>query len=165
MSVVILLILDHIQAATTAVTGRVRRRVAAGEDGCVSDRTCPLTFLRNGRILLRRNEAARRRADGSEDGSCNSDANDTAVGEPQAITRLVATRHQAGVTYSLEWTRCGKVAAGLCQQCAQQRYGHGPYWYARFRFAGQGRVVNKYIGKQFRQLTAAEREVVGYHST
>jgi hypothetical protein len=70
--------------------------------------------------------------------SANLQVGDTAVGEPQAITRIVATRHHAGTTYSLAWTRCGKAVARLCQQYARQRYGHGRIGTRAFAPPGRG---------------------------
>jgi hypothetical protein len=46
---------------------------------------------------------------------------ETAVDQPQAVDRIVETRHIDGVTYTLEWTRCGKAAAGTCRKCAFRR--------------------------------------------
>ncbi|MCL4868682.1 MAG: hypothetical protein KJ063_06935 [Anaerolineae bacterium] len=71
--------------------------------------------------------------------------------------RVVASRVVDGVTYTLEWTRCGH--AERCGRCQVAHYGHGPYWYARYWDAGRGdrgRVVTKYIGRHLRYLSARE---------
>ena len=47
----------------------------------------------------------------------------------------------SSVTYQLERVHCGKKCGG----CP-----HGPYWYAYYRSGG--RVVSKYIGKDFHYL-------------
>ncbi len=47
-----------------------------------------------------------------------------------------------GVSYQLEFVRCGKD----CMGCP-----HGPYWYAYYR-RPRGKVVSKYIGKDFKRL-------------
>jgi hypothetical protein len=89
-------------------------------------------------------------------GAAGAQVGDTAENQT-FIERIVEKRHLDGVTYSLEWTRCGKAAAGFCRKCAKQRYGHGPYWHARWLDPERGRTRSKYIGKTFRELTADER--------
>jgi hypothetical protein len=84
---------------------------------------------------------------------------ETAVKET-AVKRqkIVETKHIDGVTYSREYTRCG--SHDRCKKCQAAYYGHGPYWHARYwdAKAGKGgRTIGKYIGKDFRELTAAER--------
>jgi hypothetical protein len=71
--------------------------------------------------------------------------------------KVVATRHNDGVTYTLEWTRCGH--AERCGRCRVAYYGHGPYWYARYwdvTKGERGRVITKYIGRHLRYLTPSE---------
>lgn len=71
--------------------------------------------------------------------------------------RVAASRIVDGVTYTLEWTRCGH--AERCGRCRVAYYGHGPYWYARYWDAGRGergRVVTKYIGRHLRYLSASQ---------
>ncbi len=53
---------------------------------------------------------------------------------------VVATRRQGTVTLRLEYVRCGKASC----HCAQDE-GHGPYWYAYARKAGQ--LTSEYVGK------------------
>jgi len=57
---------------------------------------------------------------------------------------VVEQRQDDGVTYQLERVRCGKER---CRKCP-----HGPYWYAYYRKGFGGKVVSKYIGKNFKRL-------------
>lgn len=63
-----------------------------------------------------------------------------------------ATLGRRSVTYQRELVTCGKAKCGKL---------HGPYWYAYWRTT-QGelfesaRVVKRYIGKHFKQLTRAD---------
>lgn len=71
--------------------------------------------------------------------------------------RVVSSRILDGVTYTLEWTRCGH--ADRCGRCRVAYYGHGPYWYARYWDAGKGergRVVTRYIGRYFKQVPSSQ---------
>ncbi|MEI2419920.1 hypothetical protein V6O07_06580 [Arthrospira platensis SPKY2] len=89
-----------------------------------------------------------------------SDTTQTENSQETAVKRskIVETKHIDGVTYSLEYTRCGH--ANRCKKCQAAYYGHGPYWHGRFwdaKAGKRGRTIGKYIGKTFRELTAAER--------
>jgi hypothetical protein len=53
------------------------------------------------------------------------------------------------VVYQREFVRCGKKR---CKCAVAGGRGHGPYWYAYWRVAGDTR--KKYIGKNFRELAA-----------
>lgn len=58
-----------------------------------------------------------------------------------------------GLTYRLEYVRCGKKA---CKRCAPRRPGHGPYWYAYNHRAIFTQKI--YIGKRLPDNVA---EVLG----
>lgn len=71
--------------------------------------------------------------------------------------KVVTSRNVDGVTYSLEWTRCGHAQS--CGRCRVAYYGHGPYWYARYWDATKGkrgRTITKYIGRHLRYLSTSE---------
>lgn len=71
--------------------------------------------------------------------------------------KIVNIRHMNGVTYTLEWTRCGH--AERCGRCRVAYYGHGPYWYARYWDATKGkrgRTVTQYIGRHLRYLAPSK---------
>jgi hypothetical protein len=57
---------------------------------------------------------------------------------------VVEQRTDDGVTYQLERVKCGKER---CHKCP-----HGPYWYAYYRKGFGGKVVSKYVGKEFKRL-------------
>lgn len=57
---------------------------------------------------------------------------------------VVEQRQDNGVTYQLERVKCGKAS---CRKCP-----HGPYWYAYYRKGFGGKVVSKYVGKEFKRL-------------
>lgn len=61
--------------------------------------------------------------------------------QPPARQR-VEERRRGGVSYCLEYTRCGK-----CKKCANGP-AHGPYWYAYWN--EEGKTKSKYIGKTLR---------------
>jgi len=52
---------------------------------------------------------------------------------------VIDQKLEAGISYQLEKILCGKN----CKGCP-----HGPYWYAYFRKSGK--VVSRYIGKEFK---------------
>lgn len=54
---------------------------------------------------------------------------------------VIKQKIYGSVSYQLERVRCGKD----CKGCP-----HGPYWYAYYR--KDGRVVSKYVGKEFKRL-------------
>lgn len=60
---------------------------------------------------------------------------------------VVEQRQRDGITYQLEYIKCGKPG---CRCAGAGRLGHGPYWRAYWR---EGKKVkSKYIGKEFRLL-------------
>jgi hypothetical protein len=61
---------------------------------------------------------------------------------------VVETRSRAGVTYQLEYVRCGRKTCGRCATEAT----HGPYWYAYRWNSTLARVVSTYIGRDFAEL-------------
>ncbi len=50
----------------------------------------------------------------------------------------------ARVTYQLQYRRCGKPACGTCKS----KQGHGPYWWAYWRLAGERKLHCTYLGKE-----------------
>lgn len=66
----------------------------------------------------------------------------------RAGREVVQQRQLKGITYQLEKVRCGKPN---CKSCP-----HGPYWYAYYRKGFNGRMVSKYIGKEFKTLDSKD---------
>ncbi len=57
----------------------------------------------------------------------------------------VETRQAHGITYQLEYIKCGKAGC----KC-ENGQGHGPYWYAYWSSGGKTR--KQYIGKNYREI-------------
>lgn len=64
--------------------------------------------------------------------------------ENRRVRRLDNGR-EFSVSYLHQYRRCGKD----CKKCRDGKR-HGPYWYAQWKEAGK--VKNRYIGKEFKEL-------------
>jgi hypothetical protein len=94
--------------------------------------------------------------------AANLQADDTAVGEPQAsLASWLRATTPAPPTHwhGLDPLRQsgGRTLATLCPAALRPR----PYWVRTLSRRRAGAGGNKYIGKQFRQLTAVARAAEG----